>query len=87
MSAKERIEQLNESLNQLRQARQRHNSLLGDTFHHKSAEDLARLSSDPELALFVSNYVYFVCHPDFKEEYERAKQSLLEQKAKQDRTL
>ena len=53
-------------------------SLLGDLFHHKNAEELARLSLNPEFKDFVPDYISF-CLPEFRKEYDKIKRSQLEQ--------
>lgn len=64
-------------------SRQQYILELGETFHHKSAADLAKLSLNSDYTDFVNDYVNFVCSEVFKKEFEieRAKLSKLEQAA------
>ena len=67
-----------ERLGELAELRNKYFNLLGDTFHHSSAQDLAHLGKDYKK--FVEDYVS-ICLPEFRTEYERARKSLLESKA------
>ncbi len=61
-----------ETLKELREIRNKYFSLLGCTFHHKNAQELAELSLNPKLSDLVEDYVH-ICLPEFEEEYKFAK--------------
>jgi len=75
-----RPEEISE-LEELRDLRSKYHLLLGDFFHYKSAEDLAKAYLNTEYRDFVEDYVSIIYIPEFKKEYEKAKQSQLESKA------
>ena len=67
----------------LRKLRIDYRRLLDDTFCDKNAQELAELSVNPNYENFVSGYVGHikVAFPGFRSNYERARKSILEQRA------
>lgn len=72
---------MSKELKKLRNLRNNYLLMLGDFFHHKSTEDLARVYLKPEYRDFVEDYVSICCYPEFKKDYEKTKRYLLKSQA------
>jgi len=80
VNSENRFKETTKELRELRDLRSKYHLFLGDFFHHKSAEDLARDYLNPVYRDFVEDYISIIYLPEFREKYEKAKQSPLESK-------